>query len=102
MNYNLKKANFIMPNFINAMLPANAQDPNAPKYMTIEMGTDYSASLAAALNQQIVNFSLFNALEISKTAEKLAELGVESVEEDIIAQTANLYFAVQSTIYAAQ
>ncbi|MFA9390528.1 MAG: TolC family protein [Prolixibacteraceae bacterium] len=102
MNYNLKKANFIMPNFINEMLPANAQDPTAPKYMTIEMGTNYSAALAASLNQQIINFSLFNALEISKTAEKLADLGIESIEEDIIAQTANLYYAIQSTIYAAQ
>ncbi len=102
LNYNLMKPKFIMPNFINEMLPPAAQDPNAAKYMTIEMGTDYSAGLGAALNQQILNFPLFSALEITKTAENLAELGVESKEEEIIAQTANLFYAIQSTIYASQ
>lgn len=101
MNYNLKKAKFIMPNFMNDMLPLAAQDPTAPKYITIEMGTNYSAGLGATLNQQVLNFSLFNALEIAKTAENLAELGFESKEEDIIVQTAILYYAIQSTTYAA-
>lgn len=102
MNYNLKKAKFIMPNFMNEMLPPAAQDPNAAKYITIEMGTNYSAGLGATLNQQILNFSLFNALEISKIAENLSELGLESNEEDIIVQTAKLFYAIQSTKYAAE
>jgi len=100
MNYNLKKPKFIMPNFINDMLPPAAQDPNAAKYMTIEMGTNYSAGLGAALNQQILNFSLFSAVEIAKTAEKMADLGLESKEEEVLAQTASLFFAIQSTVYA--
>jgi outer membrane protein TolC len=100
LNDNIKKAKFIMPNFINSMLPPNAQDPNAPKYMTIEMGTNYAANFATTLNQQILNFSLFNAVDIAKTAENLAALGVESKEEDIITQTANLYYAIQATNYA--
>lgn len=100
LNDNLKKGKFIMPNFINSMLPPAAQDPNAEKYMTIEMGTNYSASFGASLNQQLLNFSLFNAVDIAKTAENLAALGVESKEEDIITQTANLYYAIQSTNYA--
>jgi outer membrane protein TolC len=70
--------------------------------MTIEMGTNYSAGVGAALNQQILNFTLFNTLEIAKTAEAMATLGVESKEEEVIAQTANLYFAIQSTTYAAK
>ena len=102
LNDNLKKAKFIMPNFINSMMPPNAQDPNAPKYMTIEMGTTYNANVGVALNQQILNFSLFNTLNIAKTAEKMAELGVESSEEDLIAQTANLFYAIQSTEYAVK
>lgn len=101
MNYNLKKAKFIMPNFMNEMLPPAAQDPNAAKYITIEMGTNYSAGLGATLNQQVLNFSIFNAFEIAKIAENLAELGVESKEEDIIVQTAMLFYAIQSTSYAA-
>ena len=32
LNDNLKKAKFIMPNFINSMLPPDAQDPNADIY----------------------------------------------------------------------
>lgn len=100
-NYNLKKPQFVMPNFINEMLPPNMQDPNADKYMTIEMGTNYSSGLGATLNQQILNFTLFTTLEVAKTAGDMATLGVEAKEEDVIAQTANLFFAVQATSYAA-
>lgn len=102
LNNNLKKAKFIMPNFINSMLPPDAQDPDASKYMTIEMGMAYNANAGVALNQQIVNFSLFNALEIAKTAENMAALGAESSEEDVIAQTATLFYAIQSTEYAVK
>lgn len=101
LNYNLKKARFVMPNFINEMMPPNMQDPNAEKYMTIEMGTNYSAGVGATLNQQILNFTLFNTLEIAKTTEAMATLGVESKEEEVIAQTASIFYAVQSTAYAA-
>lgn len=101
LNDNLKKAKFIMPNFINSMLPPNAQDHNAPKYMTISMGTNYTANVGVSINQQLLNFSLFNTMEITKTAEKMAALGVESSEEDLISQTANLFYAIQSTEYAA-
>jgi outer membrane protein TolC len=102
LNDNLKKAKFIMPNFINSMLPPSAQDPNASKYMTIEMGTNYNANMGVSLNQQLFNLALFNTLEITKTAEKMAVLGVESGEEDVIGQTTGLYYAIQSTEYAVK
>lgn len=102
LNDNLKKAKFIMPNFVNNMLPPNAQDKDAPKYMTVEMGTTYSANVGLSLNQQLVNFPLFNALKITQAAERMAALGTESNEEDLIAQVANLYYAVQSTEHAVQ
>ncbi|MDX9770308.1 MAG: TolC family protein [Tenuifilaceae bacterium] len=102
LNYNLKKTQFVMPNFVNDMLPPNMQDPNASKYMTIEMGTNYSAGVGATLNQQILNFTLFSTLEIAKTAESMATLGIESKEEEVIAQTASIFYAVQSTAYAAE
>ena len=100
LNDNLKKAKFIMPNFINSMLPPAAQDPDAQKYMTIEMGTNYNANVGVTLNQQILNFSLFNTLSIAKTAEEIAELGLESNEEEVIYQVANLFYSIQSTEYA--
>ncbi len=102
MNYNIRKPKFVMPNFINDMLPPAAQDPDAVKYLTIEMGTSYTAGLGAALNQQILNFALFNTFEIARTAENMASLGVEQQEEEIIAQTAGLYYSLQSSIYAAE
>ncbi|MDD4428299.1 MAG: TolC family protein [Paludibacter sp.] len=100
LNDNLKKAVFVMPNFINNMLPPQAQDPDAPKYMTIQMGTTFSANMGVALNQQLLNFSLFNTLEVAKTAEKMAVLGAESTEEDVINQTATLFYGIQATEYA--
>jgi outer membrane protein len=100
LNDNLKKAQFIMPNFMNDFLPESMRDPNAAKYMIIAMGTNYSTGIGATLNQQILNFSLFNTLEIVKTAENLSALAIESKEEDIIAQTAGLFYAVQVTDYA--
>lgn len=100
LNDNLKKTKFIMPNFVNSMLPPEAQDPNAQKYMTIEMGTNYNANIGLTLNQQVLNFPLFNTLEIAKTAEKIAALGFESNEEELINQTANLFYTIQTTEYA--
>lgn len=101
LNDNLKKAKFVMPNFINGMLPPDKQDPAAPKYMTVEMGTKYSANVGLSLFQQVLNFSLFNAVDIAKTAERMADLGIESTEEEVISQTATLFYSVQSTQYAA-
>jgi len=102
LNYNIQKSRFIMPNFINEFLPPNMQDPNAAKYMTIEMGTNFSAGVGAALNQQIVNLSLFNAVDIARTAEELTSLAAEAKEEDVISQTANLFYAIQATEYASE
>jgi outer membrane protein TolC len=90
-----------MPNFMNEFLPPDMQDPNAAKYMTIEMGTNYTAGIGAALNQQIFNLSLFNAVDIARTAEELTALAAEAREEDVISQTANLFYAIQATEYAA-
>lgn len=101
LNANLKKAKFVMPNFVNNMLPPQAQDPNASKYMTVEMGTTYNANVGVQLNQQVFNMGLFNTMNITKVAEQMATLGEESTEEDIIAQTATLYYGIQATEYAA-
>ncbi len=101
LNYNAKKAKFIMPNFVNMMLPPSAQDPSAPKFMTIEMGMKYNANVGVSLNQQILNLPLFNTLKITEMAEQMAALGLESNEEDLMAQVAHLFYGIQSTEYAA-
>lgn len=102
LNDNLQKPKFVMPNFVNKMLPPPAQDPNASEYMTIEMGTKMNANIGVAFNQQLLNFPLFNTMALVKTAEKMAALGVASNEEDVIGQTAALYYAVQATEYGMQ
>lgn len=98
----IQKPKFIMPNFINEFLPPAMQDPNASKYMTIEMGTNYSAGMGLTLSQQVLNFSLFNAANIADIARGMAALGAESKEEDVIAQTATQYYGVQVTAYAIE
>lgn len=102
LNNNLKKAKFVMPNFMNNMLPPDRQDPNAPKYMTIEMGTKYTLAAGISLNQQLLNLPLWNALDIAKVAEEMAALGEKSTQEDVIGQVANLFYSIQVTEYASQ
>lgn len=97
---NIQKTTFAMPNFVNRMMPESMQDPNAPKYMTVTMGMDYSANWGASVAQQVLNFSLFNAVNIANQSQKMAELGVEMTTQDVIAQTTFLYYNVQVLEYA--
>lgn len=100
LSYNARKTTIAMPNFVNSMLPEPMRDPNAPKYMTVTMGMDYNASYGATLTQQILNFPLFNALDIATLAASLSGTGVEIDREEIIAKTATLYFSIQTLSYA--
>lgn len=97
---NIQKTTFAMPNFVNSMMPESMQDPNAAKYMTVTMGMDYSANWGASVAQQVVNFALFNALNIAEQSQKMAELGVDMTTQDVIAQTTLLYYNVQVLEYA--
>lgn len=100
ITYNIEKTTFAMPNFMNSMLPPAMQDLDAPRYMTVTMGMDYAANWGAALSQQILNFSLFNALAIVKSTNEMTELNVEESRSDMIAQTASLYYNIQILEYA--
>lgn len=97
---NIKKTKFIMPNFLKYFLPAEMLGGYTVDYLEIEMGMTYTSQVGVAMNQQVLNMSLFNAVKIAETAMEMAALGVESKEEDIITQTANLYYAIQVTEYA--
>ncbi|MDD4671109.1 MAG: TolC family protein [Bacteroidales bacterium] len=100
MTYNIQKTTFAMPNFMNDMLPEQMRDPNAPKYMTITMGMNYAANIGASLMQQVLNFSLFNAVDISKSVQKMADIGYEIGTDDVIAQTATIFYNIQVLGYA--
>ncbi|MEA4937888.1 MAG: TolC family protein [Paludibacter sp.] len=99
ISYNFDKNTVVMPNFMNSMLPPNLQDPNADKYMTVPMGMNNAANIGGSLVQQVVNFSLFNALKISKTAQSMADISVDISTEDVISQTATFYYNVQVLEY---
>jgi outer membrane protein len=100
--YNFDKNTAVMPNFMNSMLPASMQDPNASKYMTIPMGMNYSANVGASLMQQVLNFSLFNAMDISRTTQEMADLGLEISTEDVIEKTATIYYNIQVLGYGLE
>ena len=102
LNYNIQKTTIAMPNFVNAMMPPAMQDPNAPKYMTVTMGMDYGANWGGSISQQIVNFSLFNALNIADLSGEMTEIGAKINTEDVIAQTAGLYYSIQVLTYAVE
>jgi len=102
LTYNFRKTTIAMPNFVNAMMPKAMQDPNAPKYMTVTMGMDYNANWGASLTQQIVNLSLSNAINIAGLAGEMAEIGAKIDTEDVLAQTATLYYAIQVLTYASK
>ncbi|MFA6895580.1 MAG: TolC family protein, partial [Bacteroidales bacterium] len=102
LNRTIQKTKFIMPNFLINFLPASMLGDNVEKYMLIAMGTNYSAGVGATLNQQVLNFPLFNAVDIAETVESMSELAIVSNEEDVISQTANLYYAIQSTRYIVE
>ena len=98
--YNIDKTAIAMPNFVNSMMPAAMQDPNAPKYMTVTMGMDLSANWGVSLTQQLLNFSLFTAVGIADAAAELAELGVAADVDDVISKTATLYYNAQVLDYS--
>lgn len=102
IQYNIQKQAFVMPNFLKEFMPESILGPNAADYMKITMAMNWGATAGANLTQQIVNFSLFNALDIASTATKMAELGVAASEEEVIAQTASLYYSIQVTNYAVE
>ncbi|MBQ0127753.1 MAG: TolC family protein [Bacteroidales bacterium] len=98
--YNIQKTRFAMPNFINEMMPEPLRDPDAPKYMTVTMGMDLSANWGVALTQQIVNFSLFNAVGIANAAEEMAQMGRMADVDDVISKTATLFYNAQILEYS--
>ena len=98
--YNIDKTTFAMPNFVNSMMPEAMRDPNAPKYMTVTMGMDLSANWGVALTQQLLNFSIFTALDMAKTAEEMADLGIAADTDDVIAKTATLFYNAQVIEYS--
>ncbi len=99
VTYNFDKNIVVMPNFMNSMMPEALRDPNADKYMVIPMGLSNVSNVGASLVQQILNLSLFNALDITEAAEGMAEIGDDINTDDVIAQTATFFYNIQVLEY---
>lgn len=99
---NFQKTTFAMPNFVNSMLPPASRDPNAAKYMTVTMGMDYSANWGASVAQQVINFSIFNAVAIANESKKMADLGLQMTTDDVVSQTTQIYYTIQVLEYALE
>lgn len=99
-SYNIQKTTIAMPNFVNSMMPEPMRDPNADKYMTVTMGMDLSANWGVSLTQQLLNFSLFNAVGIARAAEEMAKLGIDADTDDVIVKTTTLFFNAQILQYS--
>lgn len=97
---NIQKTKITMPNFVNDMLPEAMRDPNASKYMSVTMGTDLTANWGLSVAQQVFNYSLISAVGIAKVAEEMAKTGIIISTNDVVAQTATLYFNAQVLEYA--
>ncbi|MCQ2181050.1 MAG: TolC family protein [Bacteroidales bacterium] len=100
MTYNIQKTTIAMPNFVNSMMPESMRDPNAPKYMTVTMGMDLAANWGVSLTQQLLNFSLFNAIRIADEARDISTLGIDADEDDVIVKTTTLFFNSQILEYS--
>ena len=98
--YNIQKTTIAMPNFVNSMMPEPMRDPNASKYMTVTMGMDLSANWSLQLSQQVLNFSLFNAIRIATAAEEMSRTGEEADTQDVVAKTALLFYNAQVLQYS--
>lgn len=97
--YNIDKPLVTMPNFISSMMGPMAP-AGMPDYIAMTMSLDMNANWGAALTQQIINLSLFNALKVTDATSEMAAIGVEASTNDIIAQTATFYYNVQVLQYA--
>ncbi len=63
----------------------------------VQMGSNYSTSAAATVTQVLFNKTALSALNLAKQTEKLNELGVEKVSEQLANEVSKLYFLALTT-----
>jgi outer membrane protein TolC len=63
----------------------------------VQMGSNYTASASATLTQVLFNKTALSALNLAKQTEKLNELGVEKISEQLANEVSKLYFLALTT-----
>lgn len=78
-----------MPNFIKAGLA----DPNMPDYIKIAFGLENTFNYGAQLTQPIfLGWAGIAGIQTAKAAERAAEQNVKQKKQDLIYQTANVFY----------
>lgn len=81
-----------MPNFIKAGL-GDLADPNMPDYIKIAFGLENTFNYGAQLTQPIfLGWAGIAGIQTAKAAERAAEQNVKQKEQDLIYQTANVFY----------
>ncbi len=81
-----------MPNFIKAGL-GDLADPNMPDYIKIAFGLENTFNYGAQLTQPIfLGWAGIAGIQTAKAAERAAEQNVKQKKQDLIYQTANVFY----------
>lgn len=79
--------------------PVSVTDGSAyGKPYNVTKTLQYNASAGLQLQMPLYNQMVLTAVEIAKTADKLNQLSYEKAREDLILQTAKMYYMAQNTL----
>lgn len=67
------------------------------KTIAVEAGTTYNTTASADVSQQLFNASVFTALKAATVGTQYYKLNTQLSEEDVINQTARLYYQILAT-----
>lgn len=68
--------------------------PGSSGSQVLEVGNVFNTSIGADVSQTILDASVFTALKAAKETRNLYQLGTRQSEEDVINQTAQIYFQI--------
>jgi outer membrane protein TolC len=68
-----------------------------PGLIPIQMGTKFNTNAAASFNMILYNKTALSALQLSKKASEISDLGIEKVREELAYEVSKLYFMTLTT-----
>ncbi len=92
VNANISYNNFI--NLATQLIPGEFFGGEPGTYIEVQFGTKHNASIDAQLTQLIFSGSYFVGLKAVKEYQKLSDLQLEQIEQDVKAAIANAYYLV--------
>ncbi len=80
-----------------SLVPAEFFGGPAGEFAQIQFGTNWNGNAGVELNQMVFNKQWLLALEATKKLKSFYEVSLEKTKEDVIYETAKLYFQIQLT-----